>query len=255
MTETTYRVIVTGADSTARTIVETFAQNGHSVSACDVRPDATQALAADNPGVFAQQANMGVEADVKTFMDAAIKHMGGVDFLINVVGIAGPTKPTEEISSEEWAQSIAVNLTGVFLTSQVAIPYLKKQKFGGIVNFSSASTRTLLPNRSPYIVTKYGVEGLTRNLARELGPHNVRANAILPGGIDNARLRSVVEKSAQARGVSVESALEESLQYTSMRSLITTKELADTIYFLCSDAGRHISGQLIGVDGNMEWEE
>jgi len=140
-------------------------------------------------------------------------------------------------------------------TARAVIPGMKARRHGVIINFSTASTRTLLPNRSPYIVSKYAVEGLTRNLARELGPFNVRANAILPGGIDNERLRRVLERVAERSGESLEAVRERGLQFVSMRTLIQPQEIADMVFFLCSEQARHVTGQLIGVDGNMEWEE
>ncbi len=248
------RVIITGADSTARVIAETFLSDGHAVSVCDVRQEAVEDISAANPSIFAQTANMGVEAQVMGFMAAAIEAMGGVDFLVNVVGIAGPTKPTEEITSDEWAQSMAVNATGPFLACKAVIPHLKEQRFGGIVNFSSASTRTRLPNRTPYVVSKYAVEGLTLNLARELGPFNVRANAILPGGINNARLQTIVQKVAEQNNTTIEAVADDFLKYVSMQTLIEPAELADMVAFLCSDKAIHITGQLMAVDGNVEWE-
>ncbi|MEM6416032.1 MAG: SDR family oxidoreductase [Pseudomonadota bacterium] len=251
----TRRIIVTGADSTARTIAERFCTNGDKVSVCDIRNEAIESIAEANPNIFALQADMGNAASIDKFISSALEQMGGVDFLINVVGIPGPTKPTEDITLEEWEQSLTVNLTAMFLTTRATIPYLKDQRFGGIVNFSSGSTRTLLPNRSAYIVSKFGVEGLTRNLARELGPFNVRANAILPGAINNDRMRAVTEKVAAGKGVSYEQASKDLLKYVSMRTMIEVDEIADTIFFLCSDAARHITGQLMGIDGNTEWEE
>lgn len=249
------RIIITGADSTARVVAETFLAAGHDISVCDVRSDAVASIKEAHPEIHAFEANMGRPADVEQFIGASLKALGGVDFLINVVGISGPTAATEDVSLEDWQTSLDVNLTAIFLTCKLVIPELKRQKFGGIVNFSTASTRTLLPNRSPYVVSKFAVEGLTRNLARELGPFGIRANAILPGAINNDRMRTIIERVANTRGVSAEQAAEDRLQYISMRTMIEPQELADMIVFLCSDQARHVSGQLIGVDGHSEWEQ
>ncbi len=250
------RVLVTGAgDSVGRLVAEQYLAAGAKVHICDVRKEAVEETLKANPGMHGTVTNVGSEADVDTLFNEAFEWMGDVNILVNMVGIAGPTAPTEEISCEEWRQSIDVNLNGMFYTVRKVIPQMKKNQEGCIVNFSTASTKTGLPNRSPYIASKYGVEGLTRNLARELGPFNIRCNAILPGGINNDRVRIIIQRIADAKGKSFEEVRDESLQFTSMRSLIEPKELADMVLFLTSDAAPHISGQLIGVDGNHEWEE
>jgi NAD(P)-dependent dehydrogenase (short-subunit alcohol dehydrogenase family) len=248
------RAIITGADSTARVIAEAFLARGDRVAVCDVRDEAVAEFSRSNPSAFAMACNMGSEADVSYFMAEAIADLGGLDFLVNVVGMAGPTKPTEDVTPDEWKTTLDVNISGQFYAARAAIPHLKGQRFGGIVNFSTASTRTLLPNRSPYIVSKYAVEGLTRNLARELGSFNVRCNAVLPGGINNERVRLIQQRIADQKGISIEAVAEEGLQYVSMRTLIEMEEIADTVMFLCSDKAKHITGQLIGVCGNLEWE-
>lgn len=249
------RVLITGGDSTARVIAEHFLSEGAKVVACDVREEAVADLDASHENITGVVANVGDENDVQRLYDTAIATMGGVDVLANVVGIAGPTKPTEEVTTEEWKQSIDINLTGMFFTVRAVIPGMKQQGSGVIVNFSTGSCKTLLPNRSPYVVSKYGVEGLTLNLARELGPFNIRVNGIRPGGINNDRLRMVIQRRADEAGVPMEELMQEGLKYVSMRTLIEPAELADMVVFLASDKARHISGQLIGVDGNSEWEE
>lgn len=248
------RVVVTGASSTARVIAERFAKSGSQVVVCDVRPEAVATMTAANPAIHGVVADVSVESDVQRLMQIVFDRMAGVDFLVNVVGIPGPTKPTEDVTTDEWRRTLEVNLTGMFFTVRSVIAFMKRQRFGGIVNFSTASTRVLLPNRTAYIASKYAVEGLTRNLARELGPFNVRANAILPGGINNERLDLVFGRLAEQRGVSIEDVSAESLKYVSMRSWIEPEEIADAVQFLCSEQARHVTGQLFGVDGNLEWE-
>lgn len=249
------RVLITGADSTARVVAETFVANGARVFACDIREEAVKALDDDQTGIRGMVANVGDESGVRELARTVMEEFGGVDFLINVVGIAGPSKPTEEVTTNEWQSTLNANLNGVFYTSREVIPGMKERGYGGIINFSSASTKTRLPNRSPYITSKFAIEGLTLNLARELGPFGVRANAVLPGGIDNERVRTILQRLADERGTTMEFEKERSLQYSSMRTLIQPQELADTVVFLCSDEARHITGQLIAVDGNQEWED
>jgi NAD(P)-dependent dehydrogenase (short-subunit alcohol dehydrogenase family) len=142
----------------------------------------------------------------------------------------------------------------MFYTMKRAIPGMKKRRYGSIVNFSSASTLTRLPNRTAYVVSKYAVEGLTKNAARELGPYNVRCNAILPGAINNERLNTVLRRVATQKGMSLEDFEKEALQYISMRSKIEPSELADAVLFLASDEAPHITGVLMEISGGQEWE-
>jgi NAD(P)-dependent dehydrogenase (short-subunit alcohol dehydrogenase family) len=96
--------------------------------------------------------------------------------------------------------------------------------------------------------------GLTETLARELGPDNIRVNAILPGWINNDRNRRVVQMKAQELGITPEAYVREGLQFVSMRTMIEMSEVAQMAVFLSSTAARHVSGQAIGVCGNVEYE-
>ena len=155
--------------------------------------------------------------------------MGGIDVLVNNAGIGGPRGALDEISYADWDRTISVNLNGMFYCIKNVAPFMKAQKSGCIVNISTASAKVALPQRSPYVASKVGVLGLTHTVAREFGPFGIRCNAILPGLIDNARGRGIVAGQAVERGIPV-------------------------AVFLASRAGRHITGQQIGMDGNVEWE-
>ena len=143
----------------------------------------------------------------------------------------------------------------MFHAMKLAIPGMKRRGGGAIVNFSTGSTRTRLPMRTAYVVSKFAVEGLTLNAARELGPFKIRCNAILPGMIDNARMQGIVAAKARETGQAPEEVEAGYLRYISMRSKTQPSDLAEMVLFLASDAGRLISGELIAVSGNLEWED
>ena len=123
-----------------------------------------------------------------------------------------------------------------------------------IVNISSGSAKVGLPLRLPYVVSKGAVLSLTLNLARELGPHGIRVNAVLPGAIRGERINRVIAAKAQALGVSPADYEKDLLRYVSLRTMVDPEDIAAMILFLASPAGRRISGQVIGVDGNFEYE-
>ena len=249
-------VLVTGAgDSVGRVIAEKFLVAGAKVHICDVREEAIHATLEANPGMGGTVCNVGTEDDVAQLFNEAFSGMGKVDVLVNCVGIAGPHAALEEITNEDWQTTLQVNVTGMFYTMKHAIPGMKERRFGSIINFSSASTITCLPNRAAYVVSKYAVEGLTKNTARELGPYNVRCNAILPGAIDNKRLAMVLERVARQKGISPEEFETEVLRYNSMRTKIAPEELANAVFFLASKKAPHITGVMFEVSGGHEWEE
>jgi len=247
-------VIVTGgADSVGRVMAERFLARGDKVHICDVNAEAMAQTLGANPGMRGTVANVGDAGAVeRVFADAA--WMGDVTVLVNNVGIGGPRSTIEDTDYADWDACININLNGMFYCIKNAVPAMKRQQRGAIINFSSGSTRTRLPLRSAYVASKAGVEGLTLNLARELGPFNIRCNAILPGMINNARMQSIVRANAAAQGRTPEEVEAEYLKYISMHTKIEPSELADMVLFLASEGARKVTGELISVSGNSEWE-
>ena len=250
------RVLVTGAgDSVGREIATRFLARGDQVHICDVRADAVEATLSANPGLTGSVVDVGKRDEVGRLFEDAKAAMGGLSILVNVVGMAGPRGTIEDMDEDEWDRTIAVNLSGMFYCMKRAIPMLKSNRGGSIINFSTCSTRTGLPFRAPYIASKFGVEGLTINAARELGPFGIRCNAILPGIINNQRFNFIVSRNSAATGRSAADIEADYLKYVSLRTKVELSDLADAVLFLASDTGRKISGERMAVSGNMEWEE
>ena len=130
--------------------------------------------------------------------------LGGLDVLVNNAGIAGPTGGVEEIAPADWRRTIDVCLTGQFLCAHHAVPLIKAAGGGAIVNLSSAAGRFGYAFRTPYSAAKWGVIGFTQSLAKELGPANIRVNAILPGIVEGPRMTGVIDARAKQIGVSYE---------------------------------------------------
>ncbi len=257
MTEVTQvlRVIVTaGGSGIGRAIAEGFYQTGASVHICDISQESLDDTLAANPGMHGSIANVGQPGDVDRLFAEATEWMGGLDVLVNNAGIGGPNAPIDEMEDADWDLTIQINLNGTFYCAKRAARIMKQQESGCIINISSTSVRTCLPNRGPYIASKAGIEGLTKNLARELGPFGIRCNGILPGSIENERGRMLLQRMADRDGITVEEARERRLQFISMRTRIDPSEIADMAIAMNSDAFKHVTGQLISVCGNVEWE-
>ena len=254
--KTTQRVIVTaGASSIGLAIAQKFLAEGAQVFVCDVMKENLDSALANNPGLQGALADVGNPEQVETFFHHAITTMGGIDVLVNNAGIGDPRAKIEDIDYSDWDDCMRINLSGMFYCVKQVIPTMKAQRSGSIINISTASAKTGLPNRLPYVASKVGVLGLSHNLARELGEFNIRCNTILPGLIDNPRGRHLVAKHAEEKGMSLEGAEQDFLKYISQRTWIQPSEIADTASFLASNAAQHITAQEIAVDGNVEWEQ
>lgn len=249
------RVIVTaGGSGIGRAIVERFVASGARVHTCDVREDFLGEAINSDDAVSGTLADVGRPQDVEKLVSDAVENMGGVDVLVNNAGIGGPAAALEDISYEDWDRTIQVNLNGMFYCIKNVAPHMKAQESGCIVNISTASAKVALPMRSPYVASKVGVLGLTHTVAREYGPFGIRCNAILPGLIDNERGRGILARQAAERGITEAEREAQFLEFISLKCWIDPAEVGDLAVFLASDAGRHITAQNIGMDGNVEWE-
>lgn len=250
------RVLVTAAaGGVGRVIARRFHASGARVAGCDVDASGLASLALECPGFEAFECNAGSEPAIVATCESVLARFGGIDVLVNNVGITGPTAAAEEVSLAAWNETLRVNLTSHFLFARAVIVPMKANGGGLIVNISSGSAKVGLPLRLPYVVSKGALQSLTLNLARELGPSGIRVNAILPGPIRGTRIGRVIREKATALGVS-EAEYEASLtRYTSLRTLVEPDDIAAMVRFLASEGGARISGQCIGVDGNLEWEE
>lgn len=245
-------VVTAGGSGIGRTIAETLSDNGAQVFVCDVVEEHLDNLSEKRPEIGRTLADVGEAVDVDRLFEEAEHAMGGVDVLVNNAGIAGPTARIEDVSDEDWSRVMAVDVNGQFYCARRAVPLMRKAGRGAIVNISSTAGRLAFPLRLPYATAKRAVVGLTDTLAMELGPRNISVNAILPGYVLNDRARRVIQAKAEASGRTLEETQNIILSRISMRTGVEEQEIADLVVYLCSHQGRHISGQHINVDGNLE---
>jgi len=248
------RVLVTaGASGIGLAIADLAYRCGARVAVCDIDDNALDSFQAAHPGALAVKGDVSIENQVESLFDQVVAAWDGLDFLVNNAGVSGPTAAIEDISLADWQNVVNVNLTGSFLCTRAAAPILKKQGHGGIVNMSSVSGRLGVPQRTPYAASKWGVIGLTQTWARELGPFGIRVNAVLPGFVEGARMDRVIENRAKHREISVDDMRQEYLMKVSMREFVSARDVAEQVMFLLSPLSRHISGQSLGVCGNVEY--
>ncbi|RFU47065.1 SDR family oxidoreductase [Paraburkholderia sp. DHOC27] len=249
------RVFVSGAAAgIGAAIAEAFLQADATVYVCDVDPAAVAKAKAKHPRLHAEVADVANREQVDRIIDDARAKLGGLDVLINNAGIAGPTGEVETLDAEQWERTISTNLNSQFYFLRKAVPVLKETSdCPSIIAMSSVAGRLGYAFRTPYAATKWAIVGLVKSLAIELGPSNVRVNAILPGVVEGERMDRVIAARAEAQGVSFDAMKEEYLRKISLRRMVTVDDIAAMTLFLASPAGRNISGQAISVDGNVEY--
>lgn len=247
------RVMVTaGASGIGLAIAQAFVREGAKVHVCDVDAAALERLRASDPAITASRCDVSDRADVARFFEEGLAKLGGLDCFVNNAGIAGPTGRVEDIDPAEWDRCIAIDLTGQFNCARMAVPHLRRSTNASMMNVSSLAGRLGFALRTPYAAAKWGVIGLTKSLAIELGEAGIRVNALLPGVVAGDRQKRVLTAKAQARGISFDEMEKLVFSYTSIKEYVTAEQLADLVVFVASPRGRTISGQALSVCGDTQ---
>ena len=245
--------IVTGASKgIGRAISQRLGREGARV-VCAARSEAlveetASLVRAEGGDAIAVVADVSREADAGRLAQEAVRAFGRVDCLINNAGDGGPTKPVQEYETEDWFYTINSCLTSSYLCARFAVPALIQAGGGVIVNIASMAGRRGLAYRVGYCSAKAGQIGLTYGLAVELGRHNIRVNAILPGAIAGDRIDRVIAGQAQVRGISEDAMRKTFLDRSPLRRMAEADDIAALAAFLCCDDARNISGQCIPVN-------
>ena len=245
------RVLITaGASGIGACIASAFAETGAAIHVCDIDDAALDAFRKRFPSGEATHADVADEAQVATLFATQRARFHGLDVLVNCAGIAGPTAGVDKITEAEWTRTIEVNLNGQYRCLHHAVPMLRESESANIICISSIAGRLGIPWRTPYVATKWAIVGIAKSLAIELGPDNIRVNAVLPGIVEGPRMDGVISARARMEGIGEEAMREEYLKSISLHRMVTADDVALMCLFLCSPAGGNVSGQAISVDGN-----
>ncbi len=196
-------------------------------------------------GIFFHELDVTNEDSVTTMMDSIEYNQGQIDILVNAAGIE-IEKTIEDTSLDDWNRIFAVNVTGTFLVSKYALPLIRKTGAGSIINFGSYDGFIADPQLAAYCATKGAVHALTRAMACDHGPENIRVNAICPGYIDTPMLQSFFGDSGD-----IESLQQAVRDVHPMRRYGTPDDIAGLVNWLAGDEARYASGQLWVLDGGL----
>ena len=247
------RIVITGgASGIGARLAERFADLGDHVAICDFDGDAVAEFTRIHPSIAAHVVDVSDEGSMQSFLDAMEKDWGGVDVVFANAGTGGPAARIEDISLADWRACLAVNLDGAFLTCRWAARLMRSQGNGLIVLTSSTSGQWGHPHRAPYAAAKWGILGLMKTLAMELGPAGVRVNAICPGAVEGPRMERMLANQSHASGRDPDTIRAAYADGTSLRTWVTADDIADAAVWLASEGASKVSGQAITIDGHTE---
>jgi 3-oxoacyl-[acyl-carrier protein] reductase len=238
-------VLITGASrGIGRETARLFAQKGWNVAVNYHRAEdqafaLVQELTAQHLSAFAVRADVGCRAEVAHMVEETVRRYGAIHVLVNNSGIA-QQKLFSDLTEEDWERMFRVNVTGMFHCCQCVLPEMLRRHSGSIVNLSSMWGVTGASCEVHYSASKAAVIGLTRALAKELGPSGITVNCVAPGVVET-------EMNAQLDAEALRALQEE----TPLGRLGSPQEVAAAVCFLASDDARFITGQVLGVNGGM----
>src|SRR5437667_8270995 len=237
-------VVTGGSRGIGRATVECFAKLGASVVVNYLKDKSAATAAVDEitaagVGALAVQADVSRADEATRVIEAAVERFGRLDFLVCNAGI-WEGSPVDKMTEDIWDRTIELNLKGTWTVCRAAVPHMKKQKFGRIVVVSSTAGQRGEANVSNYAASKGGQISFTKALSTELAPYGITVNAVAPGWVETEMSSKPLSDEQDRK------AIEEIIP---LGRVASAEDIADPIIFLCSDWARHITGEILNVNG------
>ena len=242
-TSTSRSVLVTGGTgSVGESLVTGFVTAGYRVSFVFGRSESRAAELSQQLGASA------IKVDLAGPIQLA---ESSFDILVNNAGINESAELTGDVRLEDWTKTISVNLTAPFLLSQQCLPHMVNNRWGRIINISSIYGCRAVEGNLPYTVSKYGLSGLTKTIAREYGHHGITCNEICPGPIESRLLDRICAERSAREGMDLDDYVQEVKEEIPTQQLVQPREVTQMALLLASDQCASINGASIIIDGGM----
>jgi 3-hydroxybutyrate dehydrogenase len=194
-------------------------------------------------------ADLSKPLEIETMMERSLAAFGGVDILVNNAGIQY-VAPVDEFPVEKWNAILAINLTASFHTVRLALPGMKRNGWGRVINIASAHALVASPYKSAYVAAKHGIAGLTKTVALEVAEQGITVNAICPGYVWTPLVQKQIPDTAKARGITEEQVIKDVLLAAQpTKKFVQVDEVAAFAAFLASERGASITGAVLPIEG------
>ena len=200
-------------------------------------------------GAIHDGADMSKPAEIERMMKRCAGELGPIDILVNNAGIQH-VSPVEDFPPEKWDAIIAINLSSAFHTTRLAVPEMKRKKWGRIINTASAHSLVASPNKSAYVAAKHGIAGLTKTIALETAASGITVNCISPGYVWTPLVEKQIPDTMRTRGLTREQVMNDVLLAAQpTKRFVSPEEVASLALFLCRDEAQSITGANLSMDG------
>ena len=241
-------ILTGGGSGIGEATAKVFAEAGATVVVTGRRSEPLEQVAKEIGG-HAMVCDVSDQAQVRTMFSQALQITGQIDILLNNAGGAGPIAPVAEVDMEAWVQCMNINLVGAMFCLQEAARIMGAQKSGSIINMSSLMGIQGYPMRSAYVASKFALLGITETMARELGPLNVRVNALMPGAVSGENMDRILARRAEVEGRSTgEIERENYTDIAALKRWVSPEEVGRAALYYASDLSSAITGDKMKVD-------